>query len=242
MESPPHVSETSHPGQFLMVWIPGVDEVPMSISNIVKGEVWITVKKVGEATSAIHEVTRDGILGLRGPYGSGFSLEGRNTLIVGGGIGNAPLLYLATQMMDHGARITMIIGGRSAEGLMLREDLEKLFKQNDESRLILTTDDGSEGKKGIASDVASTLIEKEKFDRVYTCGPEPMMLKVINSAQNKRIEVEASLERYMRCGIGICGSCHIGRYLVCKDGPVFTDAKLKEIVQFLSPGKDTKPG
>jgi dihydroorotate dehydrogenase electron transfer subunit len=221
-----------------MVWIPGVDEVPMSISNIVKGEVWITVKKVGEATSAIHEVSKDGILGLRGPYGSSFSLKGRNTLIVGGGIGTAPLLYLSTKLMDLRTRMTMIIGGRSAEGLILREDFEKLFKQDDQSRLILATDDGSEGKKGIASDIAAALMEKEKFDRVYTCGPEAMMLKVINSAQSKGIQVEASLERYMRCGIGICGSCYIGKYLVCKDGPIFTGIGLNEIVQFLTQSRD----
>jgi dihydroorotate dehydrogenase electron transfer subunit len=224
-----------------MVWIPGVDEVPMSISNIVKNDVWITVKRVGEATAAIHEITKDGMLGLRGPYGSGFSLKGRNTLIVGGGIGDAPLLYLATKLVDQGSRITMVIGARSAEGLILREDLEKLFNQNDQSRLILATDDGSEGTKGIASDIAAALMEKEKFDRVYTCGPEAMMLKVINTAQNRRIQVEASLERYMRCGIGICGSCYIGKYLVCKDGPIFSDAKLNEIVQFLTNSEDTRP-
>jgi len=215
-----------------MIWIPGVDEVPMSISNVAKDEVWITVKKVGEATSAIHEV-KDGTLGLRGPYGSGFSLRGHSALIVGGGIGNAPLLYLARKLVDSGSRVTMVIGGRSADGLILREDLEKLFMKNDRSKLILATDDGSEGRKGYASDIAAALMEKEKFDRVYTCGPEPMILKVASSAQSMHTQVEASLERYMRCGIGICGSCYIGKYLVCKDGPVFTGAKLDEIIEFL---------
>jgi dihydroorotate dehydrogenase electron transfer subunit len=129
----------------------------------------------------------------------------------------------------------MVIGGRSAEGLILREDLEKLFRRGNQHHLILATDDGSEGEKAYASDIAATIMEKQRFDRVYTCGPEPMMLKVIDSARSKRTEVEASLERYMRCGIGICGSCYIGRYLVCKDGPVFTDTKLDEIVQFLDP-------
>jgi dihydroorotate dehydrogenase electron transfer subunit len=206
----------------------------MSISNIMKGEVWITVKKVGEATSAIHEVTKGGILGLRGPYGSGFSAKGSNTLIVGGGIGTAPLLYLATKLMDSGSRITMVVGCRSADRLILHEDLEELFRQNCQSTLMLATDDGSEGRKGYASDIAATLMEKEKFDRIYTCGPEPMMIKIINEARSNCTEVEASLERYMRCGIGICGSCYIGKYLVCKDGPVFTGAKLYEIAQFLN--------
>jgi dihydroorotate dehydrogenase electron transfer subunit len=217
-----------------MIWIPGVDEIPMSISNVVKDEVWITVKKVGEATSAMHEVGKDGKLGLRGPYGSAFSVKGRDTLLVGGGIGNAPLLFLATKLVDSGSRITMVIGGRSADGLILREDLEKLFRRDNLDQMILSTDDGSEGEKAYASDIAATIMEKQRFDRVYTCGPEPMMLKVINTAQRKRIEVEASLERYMRCGIGICGSCYIGKYLVCRDGPVFTNTKLNEIVQFLS--------
>jgi dihydroorotate dehydrogenase electron transfer subunit len=234
IECPSHLSKMAHPGQFLMVWIPGIDEVPMSISNIAKEEVWITVKKVGEATSAIHDVTEGGILGLRGPYGTSFSAKGRNTLIVGGGIGAAPLLFLAMKLMDSASRITMVIGGRSADKLILRGNFEELFRQKSQSRLILATDDGSESTKGYAGDIAATLLEEEEFDRVYTCGPEPMMHKVINKAQGKRIQVEASLERYMRCGIGICGSCYMGKYLICKDGPVFTGAQLAEIVQYLN--------
>lgn len=232
IESPPYVSKMAQPGQFLMIWVPGIDEVPMSISNTVKDEVWITVKKVGEVTTAIHKVAEGRVLGLRGPYGTSFSAKGRNILAVAGGIGAAPLLFLTKKLTDVDKRITMIIGARSADKLVLQEDFEKLSKHK-RFRLILTTDDGSAGTKGLAGDVAAALLEKEEFDRVYTCGPEPMMHKVIITAQSKRVQVEASLERYMRCAIGICGSCYIGRYLVCKDGPVFTGARLEGIVQYL---------
>jgi dihydroorotate dehydrogenase electron transfer subunit len=232
IESPPYVSKMAQPGQFLMIWVPGIDEVPMSISNTAKDEVWITVKKVGEATTAIHKVAEGRVLGLRGPYGTSFSAKGLNILIVAGGMGAAPLLFLAKELTDVNKRITMIIGARSADRLLLQEDFVKLSKHK-RSRLILTTDDGSAGIKGFAGDVAAALMEKGEFDRVYTCGPEPMMHKVIITAQSKRVQVEASLERYMRCGIGICGSCYIGRYLVCRDGPVFTGVRLEGIVQYL---------
>jgi dihydroorotate dehydrogenase electron transfer subunit len=215
-----------------MIWVPGIDEVPMSISNTTKDEVWITVKKVGEATTAIHKVAEGELLGLRGPYGTRFSAKGRNILVVGGGIGAAPLLFLTKKLTDADKRITVVVGARSADKLLLQEDFGKLSKHK-RSRLILTTDDGSAGTRGFAGDVAAALLEKEEFDRVYTCGPEPMIHKIIITAQSKRVQVEASLERYMRCGIGICGSCYIGRYLVCKDGPVFTGARLEEIVQYL---------
>jgi len=234
IETPSYICKTAQPGQFLMIWIPGIDEIPMSISNIVgEHEIWITVKKLGEATSAIHKVTAGGILGLRGPYGNGFSLEGRNALIVAGGIGAAPLLFLTSRLTSKNRKITIVLGARSEGKVTLQKDFEKLLRKNRFSSLIVATDDGSLGTRGFASDIARVLMEKERYERVYTCGPELMMQKVISTAMSRRLEVEASLERYMRCGIGICGSCYIGKYLVCKDGPVFSSEKLKEIVKFL---------
>jgi len=234
IEGPPHICRNAQPGQFLMVWVPGIDEVPMSISNIEgENEVWITVKNVGEATLSIHKITQGGALGLRGPYGTSFSVQGSNVLVVAGGIGAAPLLFLSERLVDKKGRITAVLGARSAEKLALHKDFQELLGRSRNSKAIVATDDGSSGIKGCASDIARDLIKKETFDRIYTCGPEPMIQKIVTCVASKDVQVEVSLERYMRCGIGLCGSCHIGKYLVCKDGPVFTGEKLKQITKFL---------
>nr|MDO8098358.1 dihydroorotate dehydrogenase electron transfer subunit [Candidatus Njordarchaeota archaeon] len=234
IESSSYICRNAQPGQFLMIWIPGIDEVPMSVSNIEgEDEVWITVKNVGEATSAIHKITHHGLLGLRGPYGTSFAGQGRNVLIVAGGIGAAPLLFLTKRLMDRNRRITAVLGARSAEKLALHRNFEELLGGSKNCNAILATDDGSSGIKGCASDIARDLIKKEDFDRIYTCGPEPMIQKIVTYAHRKAVEVEASLERYMRCGIGLCGSCYIGTCLVCKDGPVFAGGKLKQIAKYL---------
>lgn len=230
---PSHVCTVSEPGQFLMIWIPGVDEVPMSISNITEGEVWITVKRVGEATSAIHRITEGGVLGLRGPYGNSFTTEGRNVLIVAGGIGAAPLLFQARRLLATDRMITLVLGAKTAKKVVLQKEFEELFRGRRNIKQIVSTDDGSYGVKGYASDIAEDLMKKEKFDHVYTCGPETMMKKIIGAALDSGVQVEASLERYMRCGIGLCGSCYVEKYLVCKDGPVFSNDDLVKIVRYL---------
>lgn len=160
----------ARPGQFVMVWIPGVDEVPMSISNVAEGEVWITVKEVGEATSAIHGMTKGGTLGLRGPYGTSFTTNAKRALVVAGGIGAAPLLFLTRKLVNAEGRITLVLGARTAGKVVLRNDFGKLLRTHKNARELVTTDDGSVGEKGCASDFATALIREERFDHVYTCG------------------------------------------------------------------------
>jgi dihydroorotate dehydrogenase electron transfer subunit len=232
---PNYLCSKSIPGQFLMVWIPGIDEIPMSISSVREEEIWITVKRVGQATSAIHDLNEGEELGLRGPYGNGFTIGGSNILIAAGGIGAAPLLFLARRLRLTKNKITLILGAKTSEKVVLENEFDEVFFDRRSVKRIVCTDDGSKGAKGYVSEIAGDLIRKESFDRVYTCGPEPMMCKVINNALASRIQVEASLERYMRCGIGLCGSCHIGKYLVCKDGPVFSNESLVEVVKYLKP-------
>jgi dihydroorotate dehydrogenase electron transfer subunit len=154
-------------------------------------------------------------------------------LIVAGGIGAAPLLFQARRLSLTNRKITLILGARTAKKVVLQREFDKLLGKRGKARQIVSTDDGSVGVKGYASEIAEDLMRKEKFDHVYTCGPESMMGKVIDAAFESDVQIEASLERYMRCGIGLCGSCHIGSYLVCKDGPVFSNETLFKITKYL---------
>ncbi len=105
----------------------------------------------------------------------------------------------------------------------------KRILHGEKTQLIATTEDGSYGTKGLATKPLQRLLERERFDMIYTCGPEQMMRKVFDLAEKYGVALEASLERLMRCAIGLCGSCVIGRYRVCKDGPVFTAEQLRDV-------------
>ena len=124
-----------------------------------------------------------------------------------------------------------VLGADSTSELVFYNRLKPYVKVSD-SMLIPTTEDGTYGVKGTVCDVIDELLETESFDIIYTCGHESMMKKILEKGLEKSIKVQASLERRMKCGIGICGSCSIGPYRVCKDGPVFTDDVLKDIEEF----------
>lgn len=215
-------------GQFFMIWIPGVDEVPMSISFISEDKLGITVKKVGEATAALHNLSIGDRIGVRGPYGNGFTLSEGDVLVIGGGIGIAPLYPLVGDLLDTTDSITVILAARTKKMLIFSDKISKILRRERDS-LIIVTDDGSTGLKGLASDIATKLIEEKTYDCIYMCGPEIMMRKVFDKAEKHGIEVQACLERYMKCGIGLCGSCCLGEYLVCKDGPVFNSEILRKL-------------
>lgn len=217
------------PGQFLMVWIPSIDEIPLSILDARKnGLVSVAVKKVGEATSALHNLKVGELIGVRGPFGNSFTLKGGRMLLVSGGTGTAPLLFLAKKLASKAAKLTFVIGAKTKDELLfLKEIKEVLTKEN--TQIITTTEDGSYGIKGLATTPLKSLLRKEKFDIVYTCGPEQMMRRVFDLTEKYGIALEASFERLMRCAIGLCGSCVIGKYRVCKDGPVFVSKQLKAI-------------
>ncbi|MEM3609239.1 MAG: dihydroorotate dehydrogenase electron transfer subunit [Candidatus Bathyarchaeia archaeon] len=215
------------PGQFLMLWIPKVDEIPLSIMDANEnGEVSVAVKRVGEATTMLHRMKEGEIIGVRGPFGNSFTLENGKALIVGGGTGLAPLWLLTKKLADEKAKIFFVMGAETKNELLFRERIEKICgKEN----LIATTEDGSYGVKGLATTPLKSLLAKENFDMIYTCGPEKMMREVFDLAEEHEIPLEASLERLMRCAIGLCGSCVLGKYRVCRDGPVFTSIQLREV-------------
>ncbi len=216
-------------GQFVMVWIAGVDEVPMSLSTITAdGHSSITVAKVGEATKALNQQKSGDIMGIRGPFGKGFVPTEGNVMIVAGGTGLGPLVPLTEKLAETAEKVTLLVGAKTKRGLLFMDRLEKALSGVD-SEIVFTTDDGSYGEEGLVTDQAENKLTKENFGMIYTCGPEQMMYKMFLLAEQHQIPLQASLERLMRCAIGICGSCGIGKLMVCKDGPVLTSEQLRSV-------------
>lgn len=223
----------AEPGQFVMVWLPGVDEVPMSLSYLgdMKG---ITVNRVGEATEGLAGLKKGERMGIRGPFGKGYSLDsGDNMLIVAGGCGAASLLPAAEKGAELGKKVMSALGAQTAEELFF------LKRAGDVGAEVhVSTDDGSRGYKGFVTELARELMKRGEVDMILTCGPELMMKKVVEMAGECGIKVQASLERYMKCGIGICDSCGLGGLHVCRDGPVFSGDVLMNLEDFGRRRKD----
>ncbi len=229
------------PGQFLMLWVPGVDEVPMSISGYdEKGNWSITVKNVGECTDALHNLRIGDYIGLRGPLGNHFTMskdESQKVFLIGGGIGMAPLRFLASELNKSNRKFSIIEGAKIDSDLIYVDEFHDLTEG--ESEVFFCTDDGSYGLEGFVSDNFEKKIKdlsKEVLENTiaYTCGPEIMMYKVFQICEKYNIKLQASLERIMRCGCGLCGLCAIDPLglLVCKDGTVFSSEQLKEMEDF----------
>jgi len=214
------------PGQFLMLWIPRVDEIPLSVLDAADGKVSVAVKAVGEATQALHRLKSGGTIGVRGPFGNSFTEHYGRILMVAGGTGTAPLLFLAKCLAAKAERLTFVAGAKTKDELLFLNELNAACSKQS---VTAATEDGSHGLKCLATEPVETLLRKTQFDMVYTCGPELMMRKVFELAEQHCIPVEASLERLMRCSIGLCGSCVIGKYRVCRDGPVFNSVQLREV-------------
>jgi len=215
-----------------MIWIPGIDEIPMSLSklNPKKNQATITVENIGEATNALHKMKTGDTIGVRGPLGNNYTLTNApKAMIVGGGTGLASLTPLAEKLARRKTKITFIMGAKTRNHLLFHTRISQLLSKV-QGQLVVTTEDGTLGQKGLATTPAQKLLRQgEKFNIIYTCGPEKMMHKMLLTAQNHHVPFEASLERFMRCAIGICGTCVIGRYRVCQDGPVFSGRQLLEV-------------
>ncbi len=221
------------PGQFAMIWIPGVDEIPMCISHLDdKRTCGVTVRSIGYATEALRTASRGQQIGVRGPYGNGFQPgTEKKVLIVAGGTGIACVAPLIEKMSLEKRTLSIVVGARSGPELVFFDRISRAVANTD-SRLLAVTDDGSVGSKGLALEHALKLLDKERFDEAYTCGPELMMDPLVSACIKRGIQVQASLERYVKCGMGLCGSCAIGPYLVCKDGPVFKGSDLASLPEF----------
>lgn len=212
-------------GQFLMVWIPRYDELPMALSYLgpVKG---ITVRDYGDATHALAAFSASERIGVRGPYGNSFRLQGERVLAVGGGSGMASMIAAIEAFAQQGATMTTAVGAKTAEELLFVE------RANASGEVHIATDDGSRGFHGFVPALAEMLLDRHKFDLILTCGPERMMKAVVDLSRKRALPVQASLERYMKCGIGICDACALDAKLVCLDGTVFTGDDLEASEDF----------
>lgn len=220
--------EEINPGQFYMIWIPGIDEIPMSVSIIKNDIKGITFRVVGNATEALYQKTPHDKIGIRGPYGNGFSLKGNNLLFVAGGTGIAMIAPAVEKALKQQKKVTVILGAKNKNELFFVNRLKKT-----DAVVHVTTDDGSSGLKGFATSKATDIIKTENFDAVYTCGPELMMKVLYHICGKENIIFEASLERYMKCGVGLCGQCVVGKGIrVCVEGPIFSKSQLHQIPDF----------
>ena len=219
------------PGQFVEIRVDGSPTTflrrPISINYVDKdaNELWLLVAAVGDGTRKLAELKAGDLLNCLLPLGNGFTMPQKpeeRILLVGGGVGVAPLLYMGAEMAEKGCQPTFLLGARTAKDLLMLDEFRKY------GRVCITTEDGSEGEKGFVTN--HSLLHKEQFDRIATCGPTPMMKAVACYARQAETECEASLENLMACGLGACLCCvektTDGNLCVCKDGPVFNIHKL----------------
>lgn len=215
-------AKESIPGQFINIKVnTSTDPLirrPFSIFDHDQTTIYIVIRVVGKGTEKIVAL-HPGPVDCIGPFGKGFSVvTGKKALLVGGGVGNAPLYYLAKMLRRVNTQVTYIYGSRSASHIFLLDRYRELSHT-----CIVTTDDGSLGIKGNPVDVAKDIVANNTFDIVYTCGPEIMMKRL--SQELSHMPIEASLERYFGCGVGLCSGCAVatinGYRRACIDGPVF---------------------
>jgi dihydroorotate dehydrogenase electron transfer subunit len=216
----------AEPGQFIMLWLPGQDEKPMSIAS--PNPLAVTVASVGAFTMSLHQRKVGDSVGWRGPYGRGFSLrDDVPALLLGGGCGVGPMRFLATHATERDVPTTVALGARTQSELACVGDFESLGVD-----IILTTDDGTAGLEGYVSQAIDVFAADHPDFAVYACGPEPMLVAIHRMCRERAIPGQLSLERYMKCGFGICGQCALDGFLVCKDGPVFDVEQLDGLRDF----------
>jgi len=218
------------PGQFVQLWLPGVDEKPFSVSYAAADRIGVTVAKVGPFTARLFECKPGDWVGLRGPYGNGFDLAAAQRIaIVNGGCGCAPTAPLAEQAQRAGLDVAYIMGARTGDLLIFQDRMEALGV-----RTLVCTDDGSVGPRAFPTDLLAELFVGQAVDLVFGCGPEPMLKATFDLCQHHGKPCQLSLERYMKCAIGVCGACALDGtgWLVCRDGPVFTAEQLAQVTEF----------
>ena len=218
------------PGQFVEVRVDGSPTTflrrPISINMVdrERNELWLLVAMIGDGTRRLGKLKPGDTLNCVLPLGNAFTMPDADAscLLVGGGVGMAPMLYLGSRLRQQGIQPTFLLGGRTKDDLLEMDAFQRI------GRVCVTTEDGTMGEKGF---VTNHSVLQESFDRIYTCGPKPMMVAVARYAAQQRIDCEASLENMMACGLGACLCCvekvkDDGNVCVCKEGPVFNTRRL----------------
>ncbi len=217
------------PGQFCMIWLPGIDAKPVGISYQTKDHIGVTVCAVGPWSKKVCELKEGDLLGVLGPYGNAFQLEGKTVVLVGGGYGTASLMLLAEEALSQKLTATMIIGAKTEAQLLYRKRVATLGLG-----AIYTTDDGSFGERGTTADALARILKNQKVDSVYVCGPERMEKKVAELCRDSKVRSYISLERQMKCGFGVCGACSLddSGKRVCVEGTIFPGEEVLQMKEF----------
>ena len=218
------------PGQFVQVEVPNSKSTylrrPISINYVdyANNQLWLLVRKAGEGTSSLMKLAESDVVNLMLPLGNGFTIfPGETMLLIGGGAGVAPLLYLGKKAKEAGANVKFLLGARTENDLLELEQFESV------GDVFVSTENGGKGEKGFVTQ--HSVLNSGSFSRIACCGPMPMMKAVAKIAKDKSIECEVSLENVMACGLGACLCCVEdtveGNVCVCKEGPVFNIKRLK---------------
>ncbi|MDR7574018.1 MAG: FAD/NAD(P)-binding protein [Armatimonadota bacterium] len=234
------------PGQFNMLYLFGVGEVPISISGVhpKTRDLEHTVRAVGSVTRALVRLRKGHIVGLRGPFGRGWPLEearGRDILILAGGIGLAPLRPVLQSLMAHRRdyeQIVLLYGARTPADLLYPTELER-WRGRLDLQVFITVDRGDEAWRGHIGVVTTLLPMAERFldlrqAIILMCGPEVMMRVAARELENRGASPEQiflSLERNMKCAVGFCGHCQFGPAFICRDGPVFPLSQVRSLLE-----------
>lgn len=212
-------------GQFVMLYLPNVGELPLSVYSQTRSELSFIVEDFGGFSSNVIDLKKGDTVGVRGPFGRGFTKRPDTYyLIVAGGSGAPPLLNFIEQARRlPGSRFIYVLGARSSEELFLLDEVKRMGAE-----LRTATDDGSSGFKGYATELAEEIIRKNSVDAIYACGPEPMLISALELSNRHGLYFEGSFVRDVRCAVGVCGLCVMdgtGK-LLCTDGPVFSREEL----------------
>jgi len=245
LEPPPGTDRNRFlPGQFSMLWVFGVGELPISISGDPgeHGRLTYTVRSVGQATNALISEKVGSNIGVRGPFGTGWPIEasrGHDVILVAGGIGLAPLrpviYHVFNNRKDYG-RLIVLYGARSPRDLLYRKQLASWARQPD-TQVLVTVDYGGiswRGHVGVVTSVFKYARLQPSRSIAMICGPEIMMRFVTRELEThglKREDIYLSMERNMKCAVGFCGHCQYGPHFICKDGPVFSYATIQPLLE-----------
>lgn len=222
-------SAEASPGQYAMIWVPGHGEIPLSYCWIEGDRIGFGVKKVGQVTEQLHRLREGDLVGIRGPYGTGFSRPNGSTWLIAGGCGVPPIRHYHQTYHDRGP-LEVMIGAETGRELLYTQELQPG---------VVATDDGSKGYEGKITEPFAERLRKTPPNMVLAAGPEKMLHEIFRICIDAGVNLEVSLERYMKCGIGVCGSCLIDTFRVCRDGPVADLSTLQELEEF---GETTRDG